>query len=80
MDIELEVTLRFGQREVLLGDILNLSPGSVLELDQQVQDPVELLVGGRVIAWGEVVTVEGNYGLRVTGLANREERLQSIRK
>jgi flagellar motor switch protein FliN len=80
MDIELEVTLRFGQREMLLGDILNLSPGSVLELDQQVQDPVELLVGGRVIAWGEVVTVEGNYGLRVTGIASREERLQSIRK
>jgi flagellar motor switch protein FliN/FliY len=80
MDIELEVTLRFGQREMSLKDILNLSPGSVIELEQQVQDPVELLVGGRVIAWGEVVTVEGNYGLRVTGLASREERLQSLRK
>jgi flagellar motor switch protein FliN len=80
MDIELEVTLRFGQREMSLGDILNLSAGSVVELEQQVQDPVELLVGGRVIAWGEVVTVEGNYGLRVTGLASREERLQSLRK
>lgn len=80
MDIELEVTLRFGQREMLLGEVLGLAPGSVLELDQQVQDPVELLVGGRVVAWGEVVTVEGNYGLRITGLASREERLQSIRK
>ena len=80
MDIELDVTLRFGQREMLLGDVLNLSPGSVLELEQQVHDPVELLVGGRVIAWGEVVTVDGNYGLRITGLASREERLQSIRK
>jgi flagellar motor switch protein FliN len=80
MDIELEVTLRFGQREMSLGEILNLSAGSVIELEQQVQDPVELLVGGRVVAWGEVVTVEGNYGLRVTGLASREERLQSLRK
>jgi flagellar motor switch protein FliN len=80
MDIELEVTLRFGQREMSLGEILNLSAGSVIELEQQVQDPVELLVGGRVIAWGEVVSVEGNYGLRVTGLASREERLQSLRK
>ncbi|HTV56680.1 MAG TPA: FliM/FliN family flagellar motor switch protein [Terriglobia bacterium] len=80
MDIELEVTLRFGQREMSLGEILNLSAGSVIELEQQVQDPVELLVGGRVIAWGEVVTVEGNYGLRVTGLASREERLQSLRR
>jgi flagellar motor switch protein FliN len=80
MDIELEVTLRFGQREMLLGEVLNLAPGSVIELDQQVQDPVELLVGGRVVAWGEVVTVEGNYGLHITGLASREERLESLRK
>lgn len=80
MDVELEVTLRFGQREMLLGDILKLAPGSVVELDQEVQDPVELLVGNKVIAWGEVVTVDGSYGLRITGLASREERLESLRK
>jgi flagellar motor switch protein FliN len=79
-DVELEATLRFGQREMLLGDVLNLAPGSIVELDQQVQDPVELLVGKRVIARGEVVTVEGNYGFRVTALASREERLDSLRK
>lgn len=80
MDVELEVTLRFGRREMLLKDVLNLTPGSVIELDQQVQDPVELLVGSKVIAWGEVVAVDGNYGLRITGLASREERLQSLKK
>jgi flagellar motor switch protein FliN len=80
MDVELEATLRFGSREMLLGDVLNLVPGSVLELDQQVQDPVELLIGNKVIAWGEVVTVDGNYGLRVTALASAEERLESLRK
>jgi flagellar motor switch protein FliN/FliY len=80
MDVELEVTLRFGQREVLLGDILKLAPGSVVELDQEVHDPVELLVGSKVIAWGEVVTVDGNYGLRITGLPSREERIESLRK
>lgn len=80
MDVELDVTLRFGQREMLLGDVLNLAPGSVVELDQQVQDPVELLVGDKVIAWGEVVAVDGNYGLRITGLASREERLESLRR
>ncbi|MGH9343164.1 MAG: FliM/FliN family flagellar motor switch protein [Terriglobia bacterium] len=80
MDVELEVTLRFGQREMLLGDILKLGTGSVVELDQEVQDPVELLVGSKVIAWGEVVTVDGSYGLRITGLASREERLESLRK
>ena len=80
MDVELEVTLRFGHREMLLRDVLNLAPGSVVELEQQVEDPVELLVGSKVIAWGNVVAVEGNYGLRITGLASRKERLESLRK
>ncbi|MDE3179694.1 MAG: FliM/FliN family flagellar motor switch protein, partial [Acidobacteriota bacterium] len=71
---------RFGRREMLLGDVLHLAPGSVVELDQQVQDPVELLVGDKVVAWGEVVVVDGNYGLRITNLPSREERLQSLRK
>jgi len=80
MDVELEVVLRFGQREMLLRDVLNLTPGTVLELDQQVHDPVELLVGNKVIAWGEVVAIDGNYGLRITSLASRKERLESLRK
>lgn len=80
MDVELDVTLRFGRREMLLGDILKLAAGSVVELDQEIKDPVELLVGNKVIAWGEVVTVDGSYGLRVTGLASREERLESLKK
>ncbi len=80
MDVELEATLRFGGKEMLLGDVLNLVPGSVVELDQQIQDPVELVIGNKVIARGEVVTVDGNYGLRVTGLASRKERLESLRK
>ncbi len=80
MDVELEVVLRFGQREMLLREILNMAPGTVLELDQQIHDPVELLVGNKVIAWGEVVTVDGNYGFRITSLASRKERLESLRK
>jgi flagellar motor switch protein FliN len=80
MDVELEVALRFGQREMLLRDILSIAPGTVLELDQQVHDPVELLVGNKVIARGEVVTVDGNYGLRITSLASSEERIESLRK
>ncbi|MGH9407380.1 MAG: FliM/FliN family flagellar motor switch protein [Terriglobia bacterium] len=79
LDVELEVALRFGQREMVLGDILKLMPGSVIELGRDVHDPVELLIGDRVVAWGEVVTVDGNYGLRITGLASREERIESLR-
>ena len=59
MDVELDVTLRFGERQMALRDILDLSAGSVVELNQYVRDPVELLVGKKVIARGEVVVVEG---------------------
>lgn len=80
MDVELDATLRFGQRQMSLGEILGIAPGAVVELDQQVHDPAELLIGDKVIALGEIVVVEGNYGFRVTGLASREERLASLRK
>jgi flagellar motor switch protein FliN/FliY len=66
MDVELVVGVRFGGRRMLLKDILDLCAGSVVELDQQVQEPVDLLLDGKLIARGEVVVVDGNYGLRVT--------------
>ena len=65
MDVELDVTLRFGGRRMRLREILELGPGSVVELDRQVQEPADLLLDGRLIARGEVVVVDGNYGLRV---------------
>jgi len=78
-DIELGVTLRFGKRHALLRDILEIVPGSVVELDQQVQEPVELLVGKKVIARGEVVVVGGNYGLRITEVISPVDRIESLR-
>lgn len=78
-DIELGVTLRFGKRHVLLRDILEIVPGSVVELDQQVQEPVELLVGKRIVARGEVVVVDGNYGLRVMEVMSPVDRVESLR-
>lgn len=66
MNVELELTLRFGEREMLLKDILELGAGAVLELDREIQDPADLLLDGRLIARGEVVVVDGNFGLRVT--------------
>jgi flagellar motor switch protein FliN/FliY len=66
MDVELAVTLRFGSRRLLLRDILELNSGAVVELDRQVHEPVDLLLDGRVLARGEVVVVDGNYGLRVS--------------
>jgi len=66
MNVELAMTLRFGGRRMLLREILDLCPGAVVELDRQVKDPVELLLDGRLVARGEVVVLDGNYGLRVT--------------
>jgi flagellar motor switch protein FliN/FliY len=66
MDVELIVTLRFGQRQLALREVLELTSGSVIELDRQVEEPIELLLEGKVIARGEAVVIDGNYGLRVT--------------
>jgi flagellar motor switch protein FliN len=66
MDVELNVTLRFGQRQLSLREVLELTSGSVIELDRHVEEPVELLLDGKVIARGEAVVIDGNYGLRVT--------------
>jgi flagellar motor switch protein FliN/FliY len=66
LDVQLNMSLRFGQRQLPLREVLELASGSVVELDRQVDDPVELLLDGRVIARGEAVIVDGNYGLRVT--------------
>lgn len=69
MDVELNVSLRFGQRRLSLREVLELSSGSVVELDRMVDEPVELLLNGKVIARGEAVIVDDNYGLRVTEIS-----------
>ena len=79
LDVELEASLRFGSREMPLGEILDLGPGDVVELDRAVADPVDLIVGDKIVARGEVVLVNGNFGLRVTEVAAPKKRLESIR-
>jgi flagellar motor switch protein FliN len=79
LDVELEAALRFGAREMPLGEILDLGPGDVVELDRHVTDPVDLIVGDKIVARGEVVLVKGNFGLRVTEVAAPRKRLESIR-
>ncbi|MGA8728262.1 MAG: FliM/FliN family flagellar motor switch protein [Terracidiphilus sp.] len=79
LDVELEAALRFGCREMPLGEILDMGPGDVVELDRQVTDPVDLIVGDKIVARGEVVLVNGNFGLRVTEVATPRKRLESIR-
>jgi flagellar motor switch protein FliN len=70
MDVGLDVKLRFGTRRMLLRDVLALSAGVVVELDNAIHSPVDLLLDGRLIAQGEVVIVDGKYGLRVTNVVD----------
>lgn len=74
LDVQLDATIRFGEREMLLQDVFGLMPGSVVELNQLVSEPAELLVAGRLVARGEVVVVEGNFGLRVTEVISGNQR------
>jgi len=65
MDVELGVSLRFGGKRMLLREVLELDAGSVVELDRHIQEPADLFLDGKLIARGEVVVVDGSYGLRV---------------
>jgi flagellar motor switch protein FliN/FliY len=69
LDVQLAMTLRFGAKRLLLREVLDLSPGAVVELDRKVQEPVDLLLDGRLVARGEVVVIDGSYGLRVTDVS-----------
>jgi flagellar motor switch protein FliN/FliY len=59
-------------------DVLKLTTGSIIELDRNVNEVVEVLVNKALIARGEVVVVEGNYGVRIQQIANRQDRLRSV--
>lgn len=78
-DIELDASLQFGSREMQLREVLELGPGDVIELDRHVAEPVDLVIGDRIVARGEVVIVSGNFALRVTEVATPQLRLESIR-
>ncbi len=78
MDVELPVMLRFGSREVTLREVLEMAAGAVLELDREIQEPVDLVLNGKVIARGEVVVIDGNYGMRVVEVASPQQRANSL--
>jgi flagellar motor switch protein FliN len=79
LEVALDATLRFGSRTLELSELLELGPGDVVELDRQLTDPVDLIAGDKIVARGEVVLVNGNFGLRVTEVAEPMRRLESIR-
>jgi len=79
MDVKLPVRVRIGKKRMLLKDVLNMDIGSVIELNQLANDPLEILVDNHVIAQGEVVIVDGNFGIQVTTIGTKKERLTQLK-
>ncbi|MBU0720809.1 flagellar motor switch protein FliY [bacterium] len=79
MDVKLPVRVRIGQKKMLLKDVLNMDIGSVIELNQLANDPLDILVDNHVIAQGEVVIVDGNFGVQITTIGTKRERLTKLK-
>jgi flagellar motor switch protein FliN len=73
MGVRLPIRVLLGRTQLSLRAITQLANGAVVELDCSPNDPVQIMVHDRVIAYGEVVVVAGNYGVRVTKIATRED-------
>ena len=80
MDVELPVSVSFGRTRVRVQEILKLITGSIIELDRSISEPVEVIVNNCVVARGEVVVVDGNYGVRINEVMSKRERLQESRR
>lgn len=79
MDVKLPVKVRIGKKKMLLKDVLNMDIGSVIELNQLANDPLDILVDDHVIAEGEVVIVDGNFGVQITTIGTKRERLNQLK-
>ena len=79
LDVDLPVSISFGKALLPMKDVLKLTTGSIVELNRGLNEPVEVLVNHCLIARGEVVVVEGNYGVRIQEIASRQDRLRSLR-
>jgi flagellar motor switch protein FliN/FliY len=78
MDVQLPVSIRFGETEMALEEVVKLGVGSVIELNSAIDQPVELVVNNRTLARGEIVTVDGFYGIRITEITSAGERFKSL--
>lgn len=78
MDIPLEITVELGRVKMLVKDVVELGTGSIVEIDKAAGEPVDVMVNGRLVARGEVVVIEDNFGVRLTEILNAQERLNRL--
>jgi len=79
LDISLPVTVELGRTKMMIRDILQLAPGSILELDKLAGEPVDIMINEKSIARGEVVVIDENFGVRLTSIVTPSERLMHLR-
>ena len=79
LDIPLQVTVELGRTKRSVKEILELSSGSIIELDKLAGEPVDILVNSRLIAKGEVVVIDENFGVRITDILSQADRLNNLR-
>lgn len=78
LEFPLEISVRLGNAQRTVEELLHLSTGAVIELDRMLSEPVELLVNGKAFARGEVITIGENFGINVTSIVRTEERLENL--
>ena len=79
MDLSLPVSLELGQTELMISEVLDLKRGQIIEFDKRAGDPIDIRVNGKKIAEGEVVIVEKHFGIRITKIVDRPERIHTPR-
>ena len=79
LDVKLTIRVRIGSKRMLLKDVINMDIGSVVELNRLANDPLDILVDDKIIGKGEVVIVDGNFGIQITEIGSKRERLEKLR-
>ena len=80
LDIKLQLRVRIGSKIMLLKDVIAMDIGSIVELNQLAKEPLDILIEDKKIGEGEVVIVDGNFGVQITSIGSKEERLNSLKK
>ncbi len=79
LDVEVPIVVELGHTEMPLKEILALRPGAIVELDRLAGEPADIVIRGHVVAQGEVIVVDDNFGVRITNIVDPKERLRNLR-